>query len=75
MPPANKKTSINRLLPELMRLESALDRRKFLSRHLIFVRPKVVQRLALVVVKRIRVDAREALRLAEQNVLSQSIST
>lgn len=69
MPAVSKPKSVNRLLPELMRLENDVDREKFLSRHPGLFRTEAVKQLAPLVIKRIRVDAREALRLAEAIVL------
>src|SRR5260370_29331626 len=66
---ARKKLSLNDLLPKLMRLANDSDRLKFLARHRNLLRPKVVEQLAPLVVDKIRVDAREALRLAEIVVL------
>jgi len=66
---ARQKISLKKLLPELTRLENDADRRKFLSRHPMLVRAKVVEQLAPLVVDTIRVDAREALRLAQTVVL------
>jgi tetratricopeptide (TPR) repeat protein len=69
MPVAREKLSLNDLLPELTLLANDADRRKFLARHRNLVRAKVVQELAPLVVDKIRVDAREALRLAEAVLL------
>src|SRR6267143_717183 len=69
MPVARKKLSLNELLPKLMRLANDSDRLKFLARHRNLLRPKVVEQLAPLVVDKIRVDSREALRLAETVVL------
>src|SRR6266567_398232 len=69
MPVARKKLSLNELLPKLMRLTNDSDRLKFLARHRNLLRPKVVEQLAPLVVDKIRVDSREALRLAETVVL------
>jgi CHAT domain-containing protein len=60
---------LNELLPEFTQLENNADRQAFLSRNPMLVRAEVVQELAPLVVKRIRLDAREALRLAEGAVL------
>src|SRR5258708_2658856 len=70
MPVARKKLSLNELLPKLMRLANDSDRLKFLARHRNLLRPKVVEQLAPLVVDKIRVDSREALRLAEIVVLN-----
>src|SRR3989475_11951870 len=69
IPVARKKLSLNELLPKLMRLPNDSDRLKFLARHRNLLRPKVVEQLAPLVVDKIRVDSREALRLAETVVL------
>src|SRR6266404_265418 len=69
MPVARKKLSLNELLPKLMRLANDSDRLNFLARHRNLLRPKVVEQLAPLVVDKIRVDSREALRLAEIVVL------
>jgi len=60
---------LTELLPELTQLENDADRQEFLSRNRKLVRAEVVQELAPLVVKKIRLDAREALRLAEGAVL------
>jgi CHAT domain-containing protein len=60
---------LTELLPELTQLENDADRQEFLSRNPKLVRAEVVQELAPLVVKKIRLDAREALRLAEGAVL------
>ena len=60
---------LNELLPALTQLENDADRQALLSRHPILVCAEVVQELAPLVVKKIRLDAREALRLAEGAVL------
>jgi hypothetical protein len=56
------------LFAELAHLIDQSDRRDFVARHPDLVRPDVVTRLAEVVVRRIRVDASESLRLAEAAV-------
>src|SRR5437899_726372 len=60
---------LNELLPEWTQLENDAHRQEFLSRNPTLVRAEVVQGLAPLVVKKIRLDAREALRLAEGAVL------
>ena len=57
------------LLPELTQIENDADRQEFLSRNPMLVRAEVVQELAPLVVKKIRLDVREALRLAEGAVV------
>src|SRR2546427_2986972 len=69
IPVARQKISLKKLLPELPRLENDAGRRKFLSGHPMVVRAKVVEQLAPLVVDTIRVDARQALRLAQAVVL------
>jgi len=59
----------NELLPQLTQLENDVDRQEFLSRNPTLVRAEVVEELAPLVVKKIRLNAREALRLAEGAVL------
>jgi CHAT domain-containing protein/Tfp pilus assembly protein PilF len=56
---------IDKLLPELSRLEKLEERQKFLSRHPVLLQPIVVEQLAPLVVSKIRVDPRQALHLAE----------
>ena len=60
---------LNELLPELTQLENDANRQEFLSRNPMLVRAEVVRELAPLVVKKIRLDAREALRLAEGALL------
>src|SRR5882762_8904295 len=69
MPLAGEKLSLDELLPKLTRLANTTDRQKFLARHRNLVSAKIVEQLAPLVVDRIRVDAQEALRLAEAVVL------
>jgi hypothetical protein len=69
MPVAGEKLSFDELLLKLTRLANATDRQKFLARHRDLVSAKIVEQLAPLVVDRIRVDAQEALRLAEAVVL------
>jgi tetratricopeptide (TPR) repeat protein len=69
---ASKAIWVDGLLPQLTRLENDLDREAFLSRHPALVSPEIVEQLAPLIVKTIRVDAREALRLAEAVVLIAS---
>lgn len=57
------------LLPELMRLENQTERTAFLSQHADLIRREAVEELAALVITRIRVDPREALRLAEAALL------
>jgi CHAT domain-containing protein len=65
MPPSRRKLSEAELAIELGTLQSDEARLKFLTRNSSLVHSDVVQRLAPLVVEGIRVDARQALLLAE----------
>jgi CHAT domain-containing protein len=67
--PARRRVPTEKLILELASLDSDAARRKFLAGHRSLVRAEVVDRLARLVVERVRVDTREALRLAEAAVL------
>ncbi len=69
MPPMAKKVPPEELISQLAQLESEPARRKFLTRHPALLRGEVVDRLARLVVERVRVDTREAVHLAEAAVL------
>src|SRR5216683_5392805 len=69
MPVAREMVSLNELLPNLLRLAEDSDRQEFLARYPYLLRASVVQQLGPLVVDKIQVDAREALRLAESVVL------
>jgi tetratricopeptide (TPR) repeat protein len=69
MPTAIKKITQEELLSQLARIEKDADRRKFLTRHKTMIRSEVVKQLADLVLEKIRVDTKEALRLAEAAVL------
>src|SRR6266852_5747017 len=69
MPVMIKKASPEDLFSQLAQIETEPARRKFLARHRTLVRSKVVERLARLVVERVRVDTREAVHLAEAAVL------
>jgi CHAT domain-containing protein len=69
MPRSRGKTSEPDLAIELGTLQSDDARRKFLARNSFLTRSDVVKRLAPVVVERIRVDAKQALLLAEGTLL------
>ena len=69
MPVAGENPSLDELLSKLTRLANTSDRQKFLARHRDLVDTKIVEQLAPLVVDRIRVDAQEALRIAETVVL------
>ena len=61
--------TLKRLLRQLLQLESNPDRQDFLQRHRKLLHADVVERFAPLVVQKIRVDVREALRLAEAMLL------
>jgi tetratricopeptide (TPR) repeat protein len=69
MPVAVDKTSRGELLSELGKLETESQRRKFLSRHKGLVQSESVKQLADLVLEKIRVDTKEALRLADAGLL------
>ena len=69
MPAAAKKNSREELLLQLGRIENEPERRKYLSRHKALLRSEVVTQLADLVHEKIRVDTKEALRLAEGALL------
>ena len=58
-----------KLISELASIDSDAVRRKFLGRHPSLVRSEIVERLARLVVERVRVDTREAVHLADTAVL------
>ena len=64
-----KLTPPEELFSQLGQLQSEPARLKFLARHRTLVRVEVVERLAQLVVERVRVDTREAVHLAEAAVL------
>jgi CHAT domain-containing protein/tetratricopeptide (TPR) repeat protein len=69
MPTLVKKVPEEELYSQLAQLENEQARRKFLTRHRALVRGEVVERLARLVVERVRVDTLEAVHLAEAAVL------
>jgi CHAT domain-containing protein len=69
MPTMVKKTPPEELYSQLAQLENEPDRLKFLARHRGLLRSDVVERLARLVVERVRIDTREAVHLAEAAVL------
>jgi CHAT domain-containing protein/tetratricopeptide (TPR) repeat protein len=69
MPTAINKITREELLSQLARIEEDADRRKFLTRHKTLIRSEFVKQLADLVLEKIRVDTKEALRLAEAAVL------
>jgi CHAT domain-containing protein len=69
MPGAPGKISRDELFSRLGKLESDAHRRTFLARHKRLVHAEVVKLLADLVLDKIRVDTKEALRLADAGVL------
>jgi CHAT domain-containing protein/tetratricopeptide (TPR) repeat protein len=69
MPTAIKTVPKEELLLQLARVETDPDRRKFLASHKELLHSEVVKQLADLVLEKIRVDTKEALRLAEAAVL------
>ncbi len=69
MPTAIHKITREEILLQLALVENDADRRKFLHRHRGLLRADVVERLARLVVERVRVNTREALNLADAAVL------
>jgi CHAT domain-containing protein len=69
MPASATKHSEEKLIAELAKLNTDVVRRQFLTRHPSLVRSEVVRRLAPMVVDKVRIDIRQALRLAEATVL------
>jgi CHAT domain-containing protein len=69
MPTAVKKAPPEELFSGLAQLETETERRKFIARHGALVRVEVVERLAKLVVERVRVNTREAVNLGEAAVL------
>src|ERR1700721_4015296 len=68
MPTAIKTTAGEELLLQLARVESDLERRKFITLHKALLHSEVVKELADLVLEKIRVDTKEALLLAEAAV-------
>jgi CHAT domain-containing protein len=69
MPTAIKTIPKEELLLQLARVETDPDRRKFLASHKELLHSEVVKQLADLVLEKIRMDTKEALRLAEAAVL------
>jgi CHAT domain-containing protein/Tfp pilus assembly protein PilF len=69
MPTAINTIPMEGLLQQLARVETDPGRRKFLSSHKELMHSEVVKQLADLVLEKIRVDTKEALRLAETAVL------
>jgi CHAT domain-containing protein/Tfp pilus assembly protein PilF len=69
MPRPRGKVPESELAAELGKLQDGVARRQFLARNSSLISSKVVQRLAPMVVDKIRVDAKEALFLAEGTLL------
>ena len=66
---ARNKMVCKELFAELTQLESEADRQALLARNPVLMHAEVVEELAPLVIKQIRMDPREALRLAEAGVL------
>jgi CHAT domain-containing protein len=64
-----KNVSVQELFSRLAQLESEPARRRFLSRHAALVQPEILTQLSALVLEKIRVNAREALRLADAALL------
>jgi CHAT domain-containing protein/Tfp pilus assembly protein PilF len=69
MPTTVKKVPPRELFAQLGQIESKPACRKFLTRHKSLARPEVVKQLSDLVLEKIRVDTREALRLADAALL------
>src|ERR1700674_2373716 len=69
MPATLRKNSNDTLMAELGQLSSEPARRKFLAQHKKLFRQEIVERLAQLVVQKVRVSTQEALHLAEAAVL------
>ncbi|HEY2548252.1 MAG TPA: CHAT domain-containing tetratricopeptide repeat protein [Candidatus Acidoferrum sp.] len=69
MPAALTKAPVEELLLQLASVENDAGRRKFLTRHKSLLRSEVVKHLADLVVEKVRVDTKEALRLADAALL------
>ena len=69
MPATLSKNSSDTLIGELGQLSSQPARRKFLAKHKALIRQEFVERLAKLVVQKVRVSTQEALHLAEAAVL------
>jgi CHAT domain-containing protein len=69
MPTTVKKVSPEELFTEMAQLETESARRKFLSCHKSLAKPEVVKQLSDLVLEKIRVDTRKALRLADAALL------
>ena len=67
--PTRTRVPKEKLISELAALDSESARRKFITRYPALVRSEVVERLARLVVERVRVNTREAVHLAEAAVL------
>jgi CHAT domain-containing protein/tetratricopeptide (TPR) repeat protein len=69
MPTSLRKNSSDTLIAELGQLSSEPARRKFLAQHKRLIRQDTVERIAQLVVEKVRVSTQEALHLAEAAVL------
>lgn len=69
MPTSQASLALDKLVQQLTGLENDSERHEFLARHPDLVQQATVEQLAPLVVKQIRVDAREALYVAETLLL------
>ena len=69
MPATQKKNSTDSLIAKLGQLSSEPARRKFLGQHKALLRQDIVERLAQLVVEKVRVSRQEAFHLAEAALL------
>lgn len=69
MPARVRKVPPEELFSRLGQIESESARRKFLARYASLARPEIVKQISDLVLEKIRVDTREALRLADAALL------
>jgi CHAT domain-containing protein len=69
MPAMVKKVPSAELFSRLGQIESEPARRRFLARHTSLAQPEIVKQISDLVLEKIRVDTREALRLADAALL------
>ena len=69
MPATLKKIPPEELFSRLGQIESESARRKFLARYTSLAQPEIVKQISDLVLEKIRVDTREALRLADAALL------
>jgi CHAT domain-containing protein/tetratricopeptide (TPR) repeat protein len=69
MTTVTKNATLAELLPELARIDNDAARRKFISLHKTLLRSEVVKQLAEAVLEKIRADTKQALHLAEANLI------